>query len=227
MNPTWVTSLVQGGGAFGCAPTEHCCDHSSDTGRKKLDPCSVTRHIKCIHILDISSCIKCIGEIWGLSGSSPFDEQNWFLHPSSSFLLSGQVAHTHLCWLCQSYFAGLWHREPESLTRDCEFCEAGRSVLKALAGFHLKDWLSVDLGFRSVFQISLNSSCILLPCDGENCEPLNNSSDHLRNMFRRELSVNSSYKDASWICVWCLVPNHCTILVCSSAFKIFTFLLGR
>lgn len=59
-----------------CAPAEHCCDHSRDTGRKKLDPCSVTGHIMCIHILDISSYIRYIGEIWRLSESSPFDEQN-------------------------------------------------------------------------------------------------------------------------------------------------------
>lgn len=89
-------------------------------------------------------------------------------------------------------------REPESFTHDCEFCQAGRSMLKALAGFHLKDSLSVHMsvGFSSVFQISLNSSSILLPCDGETCEPVNSTSDCLRNVFRRELSVNSSHKDA-------------------------------
>lgn len=48
-------------------------------------------------------------------------------------------------------------------------------MLKALAGFHLKDSLYVHLGFRSVFQIRVNFSSILLPCDGENYEPVNNS----------------------------------------------------
>lgn len=76
-----------------------------------------------------------------------------------------------------------------------EFCEAGRSVLKALGGFHLKASTSVHLGFRSLFQVTLSSSSILLPCDGENCEPVNSSSYCLRNVFRRELNVNPSHKD--------------------------------
>lgn len=52
----------------------------------------------------------------------------------------------------------------------------------------------MDLGFRLVFQISLNPGSVLLPCDGENCELL--SSDCLRNVLRKELSVSPSHKDA-------------------------------
>lgn len=184
----------------------------------------------CIHILDISNYIRCTGE-----RSGDFLDLVPLMNKISSFIVP-QVSYDQVRWLIfifagfsQSYFAGLWQREPESFTHDCEFCQAGRSMLKALAGFHLKDSLSVHMsvGFSSVFQISLNSSSILLPCDGETCEPVNSTSDCLRNMFRRELSVNSSHKDAGWICVWYLISSCCTILVCSSAFQIFTFLLGR
>lgn len=68
----------------------------------------------------------------------------------SSFILT-HVSYCQVRWLilifagfCQSCFAGFkWQRQPESLTHNCEFCEAGRSALKALAVFHPKDPLRI------------------------------------------------------------------------------------
>lgn len=115
-----------------------------------------------------------------------------------------------LCWFLSVLATGCW----ELMT---DFCQVGRSVLKALSGLHLKDFMWISL--KSVPE---KSRYILLHCDGEHQE-----SPRPGGMCMAGSPGHKNTGGIQTLCTWYSVPNCCAIPRCSSAFQTFAVFLGR